>query len=209
MSLIKDFNELHFSYKGTALIIGSNIPIFFVSIYLFKYDLISVIQGNPWGSLQFYFVLCLCLTLSIIWFLSNLLLSIHSTQYFELRYRSEREKEMNPFQRIIEQKLATLPRKNVTSERKEDSQKFAFIMTYGYATAYLGICIFVNQQFMQWSFPHFLLGSWGFILFRILYMAIRKETLKEELKKKQPTPRKARPQTQTQELEPKQETNEE
>lgn len=192
MSLIKDFNELHFSYKGTALIIGSNIPIFFVSIYLFKYDLITVIQGNPWGSLQFYFVLCLCLALSIIWFIANLLLSIHSEEYIELLRRLKHQKEMSAFERVVEQKLSSLPRQNINKERKEDSQKFAFIMTYGYATTYLGICIFVNQQFLQWSFPQFLLGSWGFILFRIVYMAIRKETLKEELKKKAVVQRKSR-----------------
>ncbi|MES2556108.1 MAG: hypothetical protein V4604_08155 [Bacteroidota bacterium] len=180
MSLIKDFNELDFSYKGAALVIGSNIPIFFVSIYLFEHDLIADIEGNPWGSLKFYFVLCVCLTLSILWSLTSLMFSIHKLQLIERRERVNSMKDMHPLVKLLTK--STPQRK--TKEATEKSLRVTFITTYAYATTLLAACIFINQQFLHLSFPYFLLGSWVFIVIRIFYVAVKSEMLREKLEAK-------------------------
>jgi hypothetical protein len=177
MSLIKDFNDLHFSWKGVLLTICSSIPIFFVSVYLFKNDLIARIEDNPWGDLRFYFVICLCVALSTLWFLANIVLSIHSAKHTQLKMQVLRERKMDISQKLISRLFGYKPKKG----HGEESLKLTFMLTYAYATGYLGVCIFLNQQLFHFAFPNFLLASWGFILFRIFWVAIRKGILEEEL----------------------------
>jgi hypothetical protein len=65
------------------------------------------------------------------------------------------------------------------------------MLTYAYATGYLGMCIFLNQQLFHFSFSYFLLGSWGFLLFRIAWVIVNRAILEDEVersfpKRKQP-----------------------
>jgi hypothetical protein len=71
MSFVKDFKELHIGLRTTIITIICQIPFFFVSIYLLRYDLIGKVSMPFIASLDFYFIVCLCFCFSVIWFFIN------------------------------------------------------------------------------------------------------------------------------------------
>lgn len=75
MSLIQDFEKLHITVKTSALTILSQMPFFFVAIYLFNEKLIKKIGNNPFYDVDFFFLISLCFCLSLTWFSMNLILT--------------------------------------------------------------------------------------------------------------------------------------
>ena len=153
MSFIKDFNELHISTKGTILNVLSTFPFFFTIVYLFKHTMINNIPENPITDLDFYFLVFLCLSLSILWFLMNFILTAIVISIVE---KIDPENKTN---------------KNSTEEEEDEKERARemFALTYIYSIGYVSIGIFLNYTWLQWSFKWFILGCFGFIIFRIIW----------------------------------------
>lgn len=73
MSIIQDFEKLHITYKTTALTILAQMPLFFISIYLFCPQLILKVNGERIFDMDFIFIVCICFSLSLTWFFMNVI----------------------------------------------------------------------------------------------------------------------------------------
>ncbi len=93
MSLINDFEKLHISTKTSFLTIFSQIPLFFISVYLFKIDLIQKIGNFPLSDMDFWFLASLCFGLSLTWFSANLILSFIIFTVGDELYNNEQDIE--------------------------------------------------------------------------------------------------------------------
>lgn len=168
MSLIKDFESLHFGTKGTILNIASTIPFFFIIIYLFSNTLIFRIEGNPFSDLDFYFVLALCFCLSLLWFCMNFMLSIIIMNFVE--FLESKRILVDPTKKVEEPNDPDTPIDElVKAQNAEDSIQASFITTYIYSVGYISIAIFINRWLdlpLQW----FILSCFGFILFRFAWV---------------------------------------
>lgn len=73
--MIKDFNDLHIGLRTGILTILCQIPFFFISIFLFKKEIIEKISDFPLSDMDFYFLISICFCLSLTWFFMNVALS--------------------------------------------------------------------------------------------------------------------------------------
>jgi len=175
--MIKDFESLHFSTKTIALTILSTIPFFFISIYLFKPEMISIIEGNPLINIHFYFLISVCLSLSIIWFGLILLISMISGEVHE---KQEKNKILEEIFRAENLKIEAVKEDSILEKkrkqdlrvkRKEMDLRVVFILTYILSISYISLAIFLNRIWLEWGFKMFLIGCGGFILLRILLLS--------------------------------------
>lgn len=84
MSLIQDFEKLHITVKTSALTILSQMPFFFIAIYLFNKKLIKNIGDNPFYDVDFFFLISVSFCLSLTWFAMNLILTFIAFQFGDL-----------------------------------------------------------------------------------------------------------------------------
>ena len=149
MSFIKDFDELHVTYKSTFFTILALMPYYFVCIYLFNQPLIKKISANPLVDMDFWFIISLCFSLSLSWFIMNLILSLIISFIFDKWFNDD------------------------------SSIEDIFKITVVYSIGYLGISVFLNNSFnfslydfilITYSFVIFRIIwglIWGFILSKI------------------------------------------
>jgi len=90
---MKNFTSLilrtHLTFKIIIVCILMLMPFFFVSVYLFNYELIEKINTPFYSDIHFWFVLCLCFCLSLLWFYVNLVLSIICFVFLESVLQNE------------------------------------------------------------------------------------------------------------------------
>jgi len=70
------------------------VPFFFVSIYMFNKPFIEKINNPFLGSIDFWFMVCLCFCLSLLWFFSNLVLSAIVFSELSPRKNKQNHKEV-------------------------------------------------------------------------------------------------------------------
>jgi hypothetical protein len=177
MSLVKDFDKLHFGTKGTILNIVSTVPFFFISVYLFSNYRIAQIENNPFADIDFYFILAVCFCVSLLWFLMNFILAIITINFIEwIDSLGSSKKTAEP---VSERELST----NNGELEEDDTLKISFITTYIYSIGYLAIAFYINYSWAHISFRWFTLWCFGFIIFRLAIVGFVHRFLKKEHKK--------------------------
>lgn len=148
MSWISDFDKLKLTSKVIFLYFICIIPFFFISIYLFKPEMINLIQGNPLINIHFYFLFATCFALSFSWFWMVYLVS---------------ELSMFFVNKIF------LKSENIKTDRYgiED----LFILTFIYSIAYIILAIILNHYIFHRGFNFFVIGCSSFILFRLIWIS--------------------------------------
>lgn len=77
MIQFEGFEKLHIGLKSAVISVLCYIPFFFVAIYLMKKSLIDRIANESFLSdLDFWFLMAVCIALSIVWYFITLLASI-------------------------------------------------------------------------------------------------------------------------------------
>ncbi len=145
MFSFQEFNKLELTYKAAFLTIVSVMPSFFVSIYLFRPSLISLVSDNPFSDIDFYFIISLCFCLSLTWFMLTL---FYTNLLFEYLDKAEN--------------------KGHQSEIKDVFRANTII-----AVIYLNILILVNYK-LKYDFVYFIIGSYSYILFLVLRIVVAK-----------------------------------
>jgi hypothetical protein len=149
MSWISDFDRLKLTSKVILLYFVFVIPFFFISIYLFKPEMIEIIKGNPFVNLHFFFLISFCFALSISWFGLVFIVS-------ELTFSFA--------------KKVDLQKKDGIKEGLEFNIEDTFVLTFIYSICYIMLGIAINHYLLNWSFKLFLLGCVGFIFFRFIWI---------------------------------------
>lgn len=174
MNYLHDFEKLHISTKTSVLTILGTIPFFYISIYLFKPEMIQIIEGNPFTNFHFYYLISVCLVLSVMWYLMNLILGIRTVQYIskkKKRLRTEKvdipKKEGNPFVKFDQILKRTAAIREQNTREKDLELKISFAISFSYSLFYLSIAIFLNKELLQLDFKWFILSCFGFVLFRM------------------------------------------
>lgn len=179
MNYLHDFEKLHISTKTSVLTILGTLPFFYISVYLFKPDMIHIIKGNPFANFHFYYLISVCLVLSVMWYLMNLILGFRLVEYaVKKNEKTNQEKnhtkktEGNPsavFDQIWKRNVAYREQK----KREKDLElKMSFSVSFIYSLFYLSIAIFLNQEFLQLDFKWFILSCFGFVVFRLIVLWI-------------------------------------
>jgi hypothetical protein len=148
MSWISDFEKLKLTSKVIFLYFICIIPFFFISVYLFKPDMINIIKGNPLINIHFYFLLAICFAISFSWFWMVYLVSKLSMVFVEKIVIKIEQKETDPY-----------------------SIEDLFILTFIYSIAYIILAITLNQYLIHWDLKFFLIGCLSFVLFRLIWIA--------------------------------------
>ncbi|MDH4472287.1 MAG: hypothetical protein QE487_06745 [Fluviicola sp.] len=176
MSLIKDFENLNIGTKGIILNILSTVPFFFIIVYLFNKTLISKVEQTPFSDIDFYYIIAVCFSLALLWFLMNFLLAILSLDMIEwveaqeekIKQQKEREnKELENSDIPQEPKESIIPK---PKKSKDYDAKFWFFTTYMYSVGYLAIAMFINM-WLGWEFKWFVFSCFGFVIFRLVWVA--------------------------------------
>jgi hypothetical protein len=71
MSVFKDFSELHIGLKTAIITVLCQMPFFFISLYLFRYDLVMKVSDRPFSDMDFWFLVCLTFCFALTWFFLN------------------------------------------------------------------------------------------------------------------------------------------
>jgi hypothetical protein len=148
MSWISDFERLKLTSKVIFLYFICIIPFFFISVYLFKPEMINIIQGNPLINIHFYFLLAICFALGFSWFWMVYLVSKLSMVFVE--------------------KIVV---KNEQNQTEVYSIGDLFILTFIYSMAYIIFAITLNHYLIHWDLKLFLIGCFSFVLFRLIWIA--------------------------------------
>jgi len=176
MSYLQDFEKLHIGTKTTFLTILGTMPFFFISIYLFKPEMIQIIEGNPLTNIHFYFLLSLCLVISVLWFLMNLILGLQATDYIvEIDKKKKKNENKTDTEEEKKNELTTEQREKIKLQMRKQRELHittTFIMTFVYSLVYLSIATFLNKELLHWQFKWFILGCFSFIIFRILMVGL-------------------------------------
>lgn len=180
MSLVKDFDELHFGTKGTILNITSTVPFFFISVYLFSNYRIAQIENNPFADIDFYFIIAVCFCVSLLWFLMNFILAIITIDFVEWLDTLSSQNRTVPAP-VSEPEL--IETNSVSVPEKDETLKLSFIASYIYSIGYLAIALFINYSWVHISFRWFTLWCFGFIIFRLGVVGFVHRFLKKEHKK--------------------------
>ncbi len=139
MGAIKEFKELNIGIKTTILTILSQIPFFFISVYLFKHELIDKIGSKLLSDIDLYFLVSICFGFSLIWFFVNVILTMLIADY-----RDKHDK--------VKTKTETV-----------------YVLTMIYSIGYLSIAIIVNYYYLKSSFHCFLAYAFSFIVVKIIW----------------------------------------
>lgn len=135
MFSFQEFNKLELTYKAAFLTIVSAMPSFFVSIYLFRPSLISLVSDNPFSDIDFFFIISLCFCLSLTWFMLTL---FYTKLLFEYLDKTE-------------------------NEGRQSEIKDVFRANTIIAVIYLNILILVNYK-LKYDFIYFVIGAYLYIL---------------------------------------------
>ena len=142
MNFFQYFEKLHITVKSAVLTILGQIPFFFVSIYLFKHDLINLVGAYPLTDMDFLFIIGLCFCLSITWYAMNLILSLIACIYVD----------------------------DILNQPTTDFGDVFNLGTI-YSLGYLSIAILINFK-CKISFFWFLIFAYGFIVIRLVWIGI-------------------------------------
>lgn len=187
MSFLKDFDDLKLGSRWTVLNIVSTIPFFFVIFYLFNQGRIKLVEGNPFGDIDFYYILAVCFCLSIVWFMVNYFISSVLVSIFESVDEkitpTDEKKENSEMQSDEEFESYKHGGKDLNFTDEDDELHDEFIMTYIYSILYLAIVIFANHMWFKWSFKYAIIATFCFILFRALLVLILDIIVANALKK--------------------------
>jgi len=86
---MKDFSLLvlktHITLRIAVLNILVLMPFFFIYIYMFHYQLIEKINTTLLGNIHFWYIVFLCLCFSVVWFYTNLILSVIACFFLNIR----------------------------------------------------------------------------------------------------------------------------
>lgn len=196
MSLLNDFENAKFSTKTILLFYVLVMPLFFISIYLFKPEMIWMIQGNPLVNLHFYFMVSVCLVLSTLWLSMIYILSDSTIKHLKIiddnksnQFKREAlTKSLNELkQGDNEAKLKEITKMMAMSLEEKLNKKFKqprftsnsnehYRITLLYSIGYLSIAIAINHYWLNWKIEHFLLSLPLFIIFRIVLVRLRLKT---------------------------------
>ncbi|WP_341902256.1 hypothetical protein [Fluviicola taffensis] len=195
MSLLSDFENAKFSTKTILLFYVLIMPLFFISIYLFKPDMIWLIQGNPLVNLHFYFLVSVCLVLSTLWLSMIYVLSDYTIKHLkiieddktkqlkreaiskslnELR-KGDNEAKLNEMTKIIAMSL----QEKLNKKFKPPQPKFSsnsnehYRITLIYSILYLSAAIAINHFWLNWKIQYFLVCLPLFVIFRIVFVKLR------------------------------------
>lgn len=192
MSLLHDFENAKFSTKTILLFYVLIMPLFFIGIYLFKPNMIWMIQGNPLVNLHFYFLVSVCLVLSTLWLsmiylLSNLTMQHYQkmedqknrhrrkTELRELTKKMNEAKENKNYKEIAN--MASLHLKKTFSFRRKliytSHSNHHYRITLIHSILYLSIAIAINHLWLNWKIQYFLLSLPLFVVFRIVLLKLR------------------------------------
>lgn len=192
MSLLHDFENAKFSTKTILLFYVLIMPLFFISIYLFKPKMIWIIQGNPLVNLHFYFLVSVCLVLSTLWLSMIYLLSGVTMKYYQRmedqKNKDHRKKELHELNEKIKQakekgnireatEFASQYSKKVFIGRKEprfthhSNEHYRIMLIY--SILYLSTAIAINHFWLHCRIQVFLLCSFLFVILRIPYVKYR------------------------------------
>jgi hypothetical protein len=141
MGTFNDFNNLHISIKSILISVISIIPFYFVSIYLFDYDILKSFNNKQFfiNDFKVIFIFCLCFALSLVWVINNVFLSVGIS--------------------IIGDKL---------TNSKPDIN-MPFVLTFFYSICYLSVAITLNFYFTKFTLLNFVLLSHSFLFMRFLW----------------------------------------
>lgn len=170
MSLLKDFDDLKLGSKWTALNIASTIPFFFVIFYLFNQGRIKLVEGNPFGDIDFYYILAVCFCLSIVWFMINFVISSVLVSLFERMDEKDEPIKEKPKTEEVSKGLETKEEDSKPEEEEDNELHAEFIITYIYSILYLAVAILANHLWFELSFKYAILITFGFIVFRFAYV---------------------------------------
>lgn len=192
MSLLNDFENAKFSTKTILLFYVLIMPLFFISVYLFKPDMIWIIRGNPIVNLHFYFLVSICLVLSTLWLSMVYLLSGLTMQYYQKlenqKNRQKREIELDAISEKIKQAKASKNYRQMTYLLEDYSKKVLFSrknhiytshsthhyrITLIHSILYLSVAIAINHFWLNWKLQYFLLCLPLFVVFRIFIVKLR------------------------------------
>lgn len=192
MSLIHDFENAKFSTKTILLFYVLIMPLFFISIYLFKPQMIWIIQGNPLVNLHFYFLVSVCLVLSTLWLSMVYLLSGFSMKYYQRmedqKNKNYRRTEFQELRQKIKQAQEKGNRRETIDFASEYSKKLFqgrpkprfthhsnehYRITLIYSILYLSTAIAINHFWLHYRIQVFLLCSFLFVILRIPYVKYR------------------------------------
>jgi hypothetical protein len=78
MSFIQEFSKWHIGLKASVLTIAAQMPFFFISIYLFKRELIERVTSFL-TDMDLYFIISIAFCFSLTWFFMNVVLTLFAT----------------------------------------------------------------------------------------------------------------------------------
>lgn len=192
MSLIKDWDDLKLGSKWTALNIVSTIPFFFVIFYLFNQGRIKLVCGNPFGDIDFYYILSVCFCLALLWFMINFVVSSILVSIFDRIEQNDKSVENQPKISSLQNDKDFDSHKhegvNLEHFEKEDELHTEFIVTYIYSILYLAIAILLNNIWFKFSFKSVILITFCFAGFRVAYVLIIDVLLAKIFRKMKKTP---------------------
>lgn len=192
MGLLQDFENSKVSTKSMVLYFAIITPMFYVSIYLFKPSMIHIVQGNPLVNMHFYFLISVCLILSILWFgmiffVTERAISLVKKKVLEEEIKkiessivkskrlvnsdlSDQKKEF--FNRTFERiKNTRINREKIKINKIIDSE-FQYRLTLFYSVAYFACSVGLNHFFVHLSLPIFLLSNLLFIFIRLIFVSM-------------------------------------
>ena len=187
MSLLNDFENAKFSTKTIVLYYLLTMPSFFICIYLFKPEMIHLINGNPLVNLHFYFLASVSLVLSTLWLSLVYWVTAVRMKYYEKidRHKNQllkRNKAMETLEKIktgdqetkineiskmmtmvIEEKLNKKRISNRFTTNSENHYRFTLI----YSMVYLSGAMALNHYLLHLSISAFLFALGLFTAFMI------------------------------------------
>lgn len=194
MSLLHDFENAKFSTKTILLFYILIMPLFFISIYLFKPEMIWMIKGNPLVNLHFYFLVSVCLVLSTLWLsmvyiLSNYVIkrmkNIEDEKNNQIKLglvveslneikKGDSKTKLNEIIKLIEMSLQEkLNKKFKPQSRFASNSNDHYRITLIYSIVYLSISIAINHFWLHYKIHQLLICLPLFIVFRIVYVRWR------------------------------------
>jgi hypothetical protein len=175
-------------------------PMFYIAIYLFKPEMITIIQENPLINVHFYFLLSVCLVLSILWFGMVFFVTARGARLAKrkiLQDEIEKVKSQEQKTKFDDSKLtdkqrllfSTLTKMNRDIKRKKLEARMNKVftneanyeLTLFYSVGYFAIAVGLNHFYLHWSLPTFLISNLLFIVFRLIYISFFSRLYKELL----------------------------
>lgn len=174
MSYLRDFEKLHISTKTSIMTVLVTIPFFFIAIYLFKPSMVTIIKGNIFTNIHFYYLLSICVMTSVLWYLMNLWLGLQTTEYIveidRKKRKKNKKKESTKKEGLTEEERGLILKK--IEDQKEVNLLTTFYLTFIYSLVYLSLAILLNKEWLHLEFKWFVIACYSFVFFRIIWIAI-------------------------------------